>query len=65
MNAAELLVRCLENEGVNEFFGIPGEENLAVMEALLSSKIRFVTTRHEQGAAFMANETAMYHLRFT
>lgn len=55
MNAAELFVRCLENEGVTEIFGIPGEENLAVMDALLSSSIRFITTRHEQGAAFMAD----------
>jgi acetolactate synthase-1/2/3 large subunit len=55
MNAAEMFVRCLENEGVTEIFGIPGEENLAVMDALLSSKIRFITTRHEQGAAFMAD----------
>jgi len=55
MNAAELFVQCLENEGVTEIFGIPGEENLAVMDALLSSPIRFITTRHEQGAAFMAD----------
>jgi len=55
MNAAELFIRCLENEGVTEIFGIPGEENLAVMDALLSSNIRFITTRHEQGAAFMAD----------
>ncbi|MBE9564844.1 MAG: acetolactate synthase large subunit, partial [Proteobacteria bacterium] len=55
MNAAELFIRCLENEGVTEIFGIPGEENLAVMDALLSSPIRFITTRHEQGAAFMAD----------
>jgi len=55
MNAAEIFIRCLENEGVTEIFGIPGEENLAVMDALLSSPIRFITTRHEQGAAFMAD----------
>lgn len=55
MNAAQYFVKCLENEGVTEIFGIPGEENLAVMDALLSSHIRFVTTRHEQGAAFMAD----------
>ena len=42
MNAAELFVKCLENEGVTEIFGIPGEENLAVMDALLSSTIRFI-----------------------
>lgn len=55
MNAAQLFVKCLENEGVDVIFGIPGEENLAVMDALLDSPIRFVTTRHEQGAAFMAD----------
>jgi acetolactate synthase-1/2/3 large subunit len=55
MKAAELFVKCLENEGVEYIFGIPGEENLAVMDALLDSPIKFVTTRHEQGAAFMAD----------
>ncbi len=55
MNAAQLLVQCLENEGVEYIFGIPGEENIDVMDALLDSPIRFVTTRHEQGAAFMAD----------
>ncbi len=55
MKAAELFVKCLENEGVEFIFGIPGEENLALMDALLDSPIRFITTRHEQGAAFMAD----------
>ncbi len=55
MKAAELFVKCLENEGVEYIFGIPGEENLDVMDALLDSKIRFITVRHEQGAAFMAD----------
>ena len=55
MKAAELFVRCLENEGVEYIFGIPGEENLDVMDALLDSPIRFITARHEQGAAFMAD----------
>ncbi|MFZ0600552.1 MAG: acetolactate synthase large subunit [Roseiarcus sp.] len=54
MNGAELLVAALENEGVGEIFGIPGEENLDVVEALRRSKIRLVLTRHEQAAAFMA-----------
>ena len=54
-SAAELLVRCLENEGVEYIFGIPGEENIDVMDALLSSPIKFVTCHHEQGAAFMAD----------
>ena len=55
MNTAELLVRCLENEGVEYIFGLPGEENLYVLEAIKKSKIQFITTRHEQGAAFMAD----------
>ncbi len=55
MNAAELLVHCLENEGTQYIFGIPGEENLAIMDALLNADIQFITTRHEQGAAFMAD----------
>ena len=55
MKASELFIKCLENEGVEYIFGIPGEENLDVMDALLDSKIKFITTRHEQGAAFMAD----------
>ena len=56
MNVAQLLVRCLENEGVRYVFGIPGEETLALNAALAESdKLRFVLTRHEQGAAFMAD----------
>lgn len=55
MNTAEALVKSLENEGVEYIFGIPGEENLAVMEALKQSTIQFITVRHEQGAAFMAD----------
>ncbi len=55
MNTAELLVRCLENEGVKYIFGLPGEENLHVLEAIRHSSIQFITTRHEQGAAFMAD----------
>jgi acetolactate synthase-1/2/3 large subunit len=54
MNGAELLVSALENEGVEQIFGIPGEENLDVVEALRRSTIRLVLTRHEQAAAFMA-----------
>jgi len=54
MNTAELLIRCLENEGVRYVFGLPGEENLHVLEALKQSSIQFITTRHEQGA-FMAD----------
>lgn len=55
MKASDLLVRCLENEGVEFLFGLPGEENLDVMDSLLNSRIRFIETRHEQGAAFMAD----------
>ena len=53
--AAQLLVRCLENDGVEYIFGLPGEENLHVLDALLDSRIKFITVRHEQGAAFMAD----------
>lgn len=52
---ADLLVECLEQEGVKYVFGIPGEENLDLMNALEKSSIQFITTRHEQGAAFMAD----------
>src|SRR6478672_1092828 len=52
--ASDLLVAALENEGVERIFGVPGEENLDVLESLRSSKIKFVVTRHEQAAAFMA-----------
>ena len=55
MKAAKLFVKCLENENVEFIFGIPGEENLDIMDALLDSDIRFITTRHEQGAAYMAD----------
>jgi acetolactate synthase I/II/III large subunit len=55
MNTAELLVLCLESEGVEYVFGLPGEENLHVLAALQNSTIQFITCRHEQGAAFMAD----------
>lgn len=48
------LVRALGNEGVDRVFGIPGEENLDVIESLRTSSIELVLTRHEQAAAFMA-----------
>jgi acetolactate synthase-1/2/3 large subunit len=51
---AELLVKALENEGTELIFGVPGEENLDFLEALRTSKIRLIVTRHEQAAAFMA-----------
>ena len=52
---ARLIVDCLENEGVEYVFGLPGEENLHMIDALTDSSIRFVTTRDERGAAFMAD----------
>ena len=52
--AAELIVKCLENEGVAVVFGLPGEENIRFVQALAASDIRYVLTRHEQGASFMA-----------
>jgi len=48
------MVRCLETEGITHIFGVPGEENADFMMSLEDSSIRFVLTRHEQGAAFMA-----------
>src|SRR5271157_2576719 len=55
MKASDLLVKCLENEGVEYIFGLPGEETLDLMESLRTSAIRFILTRHEQAAAFMAD----------
>ncbi|HSB34134.1 MAG TPA: thiamine pyrophosphate-binding protein, partial [Nitrospirota bacterium] len=55
MKASDLLVKCLENENVEYIFGVPGEETLDLMESLRTSKIRYVLTRHEQAAAFMAD----------
>jgi acetolactate synthase-1/2/3 large subunit len=55
MKASDLFVRCLEAEGIEYIFGVPGEENADFMMSLESSdSIRFILTRHEQGAAFMA-----------
>jgi len=55
MKASDLLVKCLEEEGIEYIFGVPGEENADFMISLeQSDKIRFILTRHEQGAAFMA-----------
>ena len=51
---SDLLVAALENEGVDRIFGVPGEENLDVVESLRKSRIELVLTRHEQAAAFMA-----------
>ncbi len=52
---ARAIVECLENEGVEVVFGLPGEENLHTIDALADSSIRFITTRDERGAAFMAD----------
>jgi acetolactate synthase-1/2/3 large subunit len=54
MKGSDLLVAALENEGVERIFGVPGEENLDVVESLRRSRIQLVLTRHEQPAAFMA-----------
>jgi thiamine pyrophosphate-dependent acetolactate synthase large subunit-like protein len=51
---SDLFVAALENEGVERIFGVPGEENLDVLDSLRGSKIKFILTRHEQPAAFMA-----------
>src|SRR6187200_1406526 len=51
---SDLLVAALENEGVDRIFGVPGEENLDVVESIRTSRIELVVTRHEQPAAFMA-----------
>src|SRR2546430_16167942 len=54
-SVARLIVDCLVNEGVEYVFGLPGEENLQLVDGLVDSPIRFVTTRDERGAAFMAD----------
>ena len=54
VSTAALIVSCLENEGVTHVFGIPGEENIRLVDAISRSSIRYVLTRHEQGASFMA-----------
>lgn len=55
MKASDLFVRCLEEEGVEHIFGVPGEENADLMISLMDSDIEFVLCRHEQAAAFMAD----------
>ncbi len=54
MKASDLFVKSLENEGVEYIFGVPGEENLDLLESLRDSKIKLIVTRHEQSAGFMA-----------
>lgn len=55
LTAAQLMVQCLENEGVEYIFGLPGEENIRLVDAIRDSTIRFIVVRHEQGASFMAD----------
>jgi acetolactate synthase-1/2/3 large subunit len=55
MKASDLFVKCLEAEGVERIFGVPGEENADLMISLLDSDIEFVLCRHEQAVAFMAD----------
>jgi acetolactate synthase I/II/III large subunit len=55
MKASDLIVQCLENEQVRYVFGLPGEEILDILDSFLESRITFIPTRHEQGAAFMAD----------
>ena len=55
MRASDLIVQCLEHEEVRYVFGLPGEEILDILDSLLDSRITFIPTRHEQGAAFMAD----------
>ncbi|MEE4296219.1 MAG: acetolactate synthase large subunit [Wenzhouxiangella sp.] len=54
ISAAKLMVQCLETEGVERIFAVPGEENLDLLEAVRESSIRLIVTRHEQAAGFMA-----------
>ena len=54
LRSSDLLVKALENEGVDYVFGVPGEENLDFLDSLRTSKIRLILTRHEQAAGFMA-----------
>lgn len=54
MKASDLFIKALENEGVEYIFGIPGEENLDILDSLRDSSIELILTRHEQGAGFMA-----------
>src|ERR1700746_1541408 len=55
VKGSDLFVRCLENEGVKYIFGVPGEEIEDMLFSLEQSSIKFIPTRHEQGAAFMAD----------
>jgi len=54
LKASDLFVKTLENQGVQYIFGLPGEENLDLLESIRKSSIKFIVTRHEQAAGFMA-----------
>ncbi len=54
MTVAQLFIKCLESHGVQYIFGVPGEENLDMLDALKDSSIQFIITRNEQTAVFMA-----------
>ncbi|KEO75788.1 acetolactate synthase large subunit [Anditalea andensis] len=54
MKAADLFIKALENEGVKYIFGVPGEENIDILQSIKASNIKLILTRHEQGAGFMA-----------
>jgi acetolactate synthase-1/2/3 large subunit len=54
MTVAQLFIKCLESHGVRYIFGVPGEENLDMLDALKDSSIQFIITRNEQTAVFMA-----------
>lgn len=58
MKSSQVLVKCLENEGVQRIFGIPGEENMDTMDALADSSMEFILTKHENSAAYMAGMQA-------
>lgn len=60
--ASDLQVQVLEKEGVEFIFGMPGEENLDLVESLRTSGIRLILTRHEQGAAFQAGGVHLFDL---
>src|SRR5260370_8845058 len=55
MKASDLIVQCIENEGVRYVFGLPGEEILDILDSLADSRVTFIPTRHDQRAAFMAD----------
>ena len=55
MKASDLFIKCLEEEGVEFIYGVPGEENLDMLESMRTSSIKLILTRHEQAAGFMAS----------